>query len=109
MKPQAALTLFELFLAQRGLNRANLVPKQGVPAMLEFYKNERADGCRFEKDGDMLLFQWGVHNWGKGEFFDLNITRQLILEDRCEDDDIWQLRLTFKYAPTRELRSLPRV
>ena len=46
----------------------------------------------------MLLFQWGSHDWGKGRHFELDITRQFITDDG-EDEDIWQLSLTFVYPP----------
>jgi hypothetical protein len=55
-----------------------------------------------DQDGDMLLFQWGTYDWGNGEFFDLNITRQVIVGD----ESIRQLSLTFRYAPNQELTTL---
>lgn len=58
-----------------------------------------------EADGDMLLYQWGIYNWGNGECFELNITRQLMLNEG-EDNDIRQLSLTFKFNPTDLLRGL---
>jgi hypothetical protein len=54
----------------------------------------------------MLLFQWDTHNWGQGQFFNLDITRQLIIDGVAEDDNIWQLSLTFKFTPTDALRDL---
>jgi hypothetical protein len=68
--------------------------RDGIEAMLEFYRTERADDCSLDDDGDMLLFQWGTYDWGQGPEFELDITRQLIRGDG-EDDDIWQLSLTF--------------
>jgi hypothetical protein len=52
----------------------------------------------------MLLFQWGTRDWGKGEAFEYNLTRQLTPGD--DDADIWQLRLTFRFAPSPERRAL---
>jgi hypothetical protein len=108
MKPETAETEFEKVLAQRALDRTRLTAEQGVPAMLAFYRDERADGCRFEDDADMLLYEWGTYNWGRGEFFELSITRQLIHDGSGEDEDIWQLGLTFKFSPTHPLRALGR-
>jgi hypothetical protein len=108
MKPEAAATEFEKFLAQRALDRTRLTAEQGVPAMLAFYSDERADGCRFDRDADMLLYEWGTYDWGSGEFFELSITRQLIHDSSGEDEDIWQLGLTFKFSPTHPLRTLGR-
>jgi len=120
MKPDNAKNEFQEYLGRNGLNKNTLTPKLGISAMLAFYREVRADGCRFEDDGDMLLFQWGTFNWGDGEWFELDITRQLIFagidgdgdddyEDEDEDevdDEIWQLSLTFKYPPTSTLRLL---
>jgi hypothetical protein len=106
MKPESAAIEFERFLAQRALDRTRLTPEQGVQAMLAFYREERADGCRFESDADMLLYEWGTYDWGPGEFFDLSITRQLAHDSSGEDEDIWQLQLVFKFSPTDPLRAL---
>ena len=106
MRPNDAQSEFQDRLDRSGLDRDTLTPKSGIPAMLAFYREERAEGCPLEDDGDMLLFQWGTYNWGQGEWFDLNITRQLISGESGEDEDIWQLSLTFKYKPTSALRML---
>jgi hypothetical protein len=55
--------------------------------------------------GDMLLYQWGTYDWGDGESFELDITRQLIFGE-AEDENIFQLSFTFKFVPTTELRRL---
>ena len=70
--------------------------------MLSFYRDVRADQCPLDEDADMLLYQWGTYDWGQGRSFELNITRQLIFNASGEDDDIWQLSLTFKYVPSSE-------
>jgi hypothetical protein len=105
MKPETAATEFVEFMARRALVRADLTAQQGVPAMLAYYKEERAEGLSFENDADMLLYEWGTYDWGRGEFFELGITRQLILNDG-DDEDIRQLRLTFAFSPTNALRDL---
>jgi len=48
----------------------------------------------------------GGSDWGEGEWFELEITRQFILGGEVDDDNIRQLSLTFKYAPTEELREI---
>ena len=73
--------------------------------MLSFYREVRAERCRIDKDGDMLLYQWGTYDWGDVELFEFDITRQLIVGDG-EDEDIFQLSLTFKFPPTGSLRQL---
>jgi hypothetical protein len=106
MQPENAAIEFVELMLQRGLDRASLTVEQGVSAMLAFYRDVRADGCSFESDADMLLYQWGTYDWGRGEFFELNVTRQLIHDGSGEDEDIWQLGLTFKFTPTGPLRGL---
>ncbi len=73
--------------------------------MLEFYEQDAVDGCRNDGQGDMLLYQWGTYDWGDGESFELDITRQLIFGEG-EDEDIFQLSLTFKFVATTELRQI---
>ncbi len=84
---------------------ASLVPAEGIDLMLDFYRDERAEGGCLDDEGDMLLYQWGTDDWGEGEFFELDITRQFITGDE-EDDNIRQLSLTFKFPPDKELRRL---
>jgi len=99
MKPDAAKTRFLERLAAAGLALDTLTPAAGVEAMLAYYTEERAAGCRFEADGDMLLFQWGTHTWyGRDPAFEVNITRQLNPDDD-EEDELLQLSLTFRYPP----------
>ena len=105
MEPKNAKAAFQSHLFGASLQLNRMTPAQGIDAMLSFYRNERADGCSFDKDADMLLFQWGMYDWGDGEFFDFDITRQLIF-DGSEDENIWQLSLTFKFATTDDQRNL---
>lgn len=73
--------------------------------MVSFYRDVRVEKCSVEADEDMLLFQWGTYDWGKGEFFELKITRQL-MQSNGDDDEIWQLSLTFKFDPNDSTRDL---
>ena len=47
----------------------------------------------------------GTYDWGDGDHFELDITRQFIFGDG-EDEDIWQFHVTFRFAPTEELTKL---
>jgi len=49
---------------------------------------------------------WGTYDWGTGEQFAFNLTRQLIVCEDAEDEDIWQLSLTFEFEADNELRAL---
>jgi len=84
---------------------ATLKVSDGIALMLNFYQDERVEGCEVD-DSDMLLYQWGTYDWGKGAAaYEVDITRQLI-GPGFEDEDIFQLSLTFKFAPTIELRAV---
>lgn len=99
MKPDAAKTRFLERLGAAGLSLDTLTPAAGVEAMLAYYLEEPAAGCRYEADGDMLLFQWGTYTgYGRDRAFEVSITRQLNPDDD-EEDEMRQLRLTFRYAP----------
>jgi hypothetical protein len=103
LKPTASKKRFLQVLGAKSHKLASLSPVDGIAVMLDWYREERADGCDLRQGGDMLLYQWGCYDWGEGEFFELNITRQFI-DGAGEDEDIRQLLLTFKYKPTAPLR-----
>ncbi|WP_334367562.1 hypothetical protein [Bradyrhizobium sp. AZCC 1578] len=48
----------------------------------------------------------GTFDWGTGEQFTFSLTRQIIVYEDAEDDDIWQLSLTFEFEADDDLRSL---
>lgn len=56
--------------------------------------------------GDMFLFQWGVYDWhdGHGERFEIDITRQFVINTPSGDyDHMEQLRCSFYYEPTAQV------
>jgi len=73
--------------------------------MCSFYKDVRCDDVALDRDGHMLLFQWGTYDWGKGKHFKVDITRQLI-RGGGDDEDIWQLHLTHCFLPSDVLSGL---
>ena len=108
LKPQNARQEFEEILRGRGLHERDLNPADGCEALFDFYRDKRPNGRVFEQheDADMLLFQWGTYDWGTGEQFAFNLTRQLIVCEDAEDEDFWQLSLTFEFEADNELRAL---
>lgn len=106
--PQNARQEFEAILRSRGLHEHDLNLIDGCEAVFAFYRDQRPSGRVFEQheDADMLLFQWGTFDWGTGEQFAFNLTRQIIVYENAEDEDIWQLSLTFEFEADDELRSL---
>ncbi len=104
MRAREAKTEFENFLSRRGLALASMTPSAALDAMTAFYRDVRADDCDMRADGDMLLCEWGTHDWGAGPRFEFDVTRQL--SPGAEDEDIWQLRLCLRFAPDDGLRAL---
>ena len=104
MKPELCKEAFIDRLRQGGLELSSLSPTDGITAMLDFYASERAEGCPLETDSDMLLYQYGTYGGygGEAKSFEFDITRQFIMGEG-EDDDIWQLSLTYKFAPSEPL------
>jgi hypothetical protein len=105
MKVKRAKQEFEKLIRRSGERVESMSPARGLEMMLAFYGSVRFDDVDLAADGDMLLYQWGTYDWGEGESFEFDITRQLIL-GIGEDEDIFQLSLTFKFMPTVALRQL---
>ena len=107
MKPSQSAVAMRSFLTSRGLSVANLSAPQLIENTLAFYRSVRASGLANSPDADMLLFQWGVFDWGKGASFELDLTRQFISAGGSGDDAISQLRCTAHFVPSPELRAIP--
>ena len=67
-----------------------LAPREAFGLMIDFFANWGALEVDVDKDGDGLLFQWGTYDWSNtgSPKFDLNLTRQLIVSTRDDDDDL---------------------
>jgi len=87
MKPTEAKEEFERFVAEAGATVSEFKPIDAIRLMLDFYQQERAEGCDLPADGDMLLFQWGTN-------------------DVDEEENTTQLSLTCYFPPTPELEAL---
>ena len=105
--PENARQEFEKFLSGKRLHQRDLTLADGCEAVFDFYRDLRPRGRVFEqvKGSDMLLFQWGTYDWGTGEHFSFNLTRQLI-GDGPVDNAMRQLGLTFEFRPLNELRAV---
>jgi len=69
---------FLRYAAGRGESLPKMTPSRALESMLSFYGDIRADECDVAGDGDMLLFQWGTYDWGDGDHFEFDITRQFV-------------------------------
>lgn len=94
------------FLTRRGLTASTVTVPQMIESMLEFYRSVRASGLANDTQSDMLLYQWGVFDWGHGPQFEIEMTRQCILAGAGGDDAISQLRFTAYFSPTNELQAI---
>ena len=106
MNPSESKACLEQFVADSGHSIATLTAADATRVMLAFYRQVRAAGCPLDEDGDMVLFQWGVHDFGEGETYRYDITRQFILAGSDGDDGMSQLSLTVHYPVTDTLRAL---
>lgn len=107
MSPDTSAAAFESFLLQRGIQLSSMDIPQLVESALSFYEIVKASSLAEGSGTDMLLFQWGVYNWGQGEHFEFDITRQFVSADGEDDDAISQLRCTAYFEPLPALRALP--
>lgn len=106
LKPADSARALEQFFAKRGPTISKLTVPQLVDGVLAFYREVPASGLIQEPQADMLLYQWGVFDWGKGANFEFDITRQFISAGLFGDDGISQLRCTALFTPTPALRSI---
>ena len=77
--------------------------------VVSLYEKYRIEGTEIEEDGDMLLFQWGTYDWGKGNFFEVDLTRQTTLALDDPDDaseSMRQLSTTLLFTPTSETQEI---
>lgn len=107
MKPSDSLEYFQEFITQAGYEVEKLTASTAIKLMLAFYRQARAENCPLDNDGDMVLFQWGVYDWGKGEFFHYDITRQFMMPVDEDYDEITQLRLTLYFPALESSRQAP--
>lgn len=109
MVRETAEEVLEQRIGQRGTTLPELTLAQGIRLMRDFYRDVRADDCKLDEDGDMLLFQWGTYDWGDGRSFQCDITRQFIgaqPEDEYEDPPMSQLSLTFHFPPSAQFDAI---
>jgi hypothetical protein len=105
VKPESIDEAFLRFLEDQRVDY-QASPDAAFRAMLTFYRDERASGCNVDDDADMLLFQWGIYDWGNGEHLEIDIARQVMIPGKEDDDAIWQLHLTYRCRPNSSDRDL---
>jgi hypothetical protein len=106
LAPDSSADEFASAVAASGLAIDTLDVNAAVRQVLDFYRTRRCAGCDLDADGDMLLFQWGVFDWGEGPSFQFDLTRQFTAADADGDESMSQLSLTLHFAPSDDLRAL---
>jgi hypothetical protein len=106
MQPADSQNRLEHLITSGGRTLATLTAAEAIRFMLAFYRDVRADNCPLDEEGDMLLFQFGAYNWGEGETYNYDITRQFIVSGSEGDDGMSQLCLTVHFTVTDTLRAI---
>ncbi len=110
MKSSEALSTLTAMLTAAGLKLASPSVADLSKALTVFrdFSEIPVDDVNKAEDGDMVLLQYGTYNWGSGEFFEVDLVRQLMApgeEDEEDDNLIFQLHCTFRFEPTESLRA----
>jgi hypothetical protein len=94
-------------VAEGGATVSEFKPIDAVRLMLDFYEQERVEGCHLHTHGDRLLFQWGTRDCGPaGRHFEFTLIRQLVDREAGDGEHSTQLALTCYFPPTAELAAL---
>lgn len=93
---------FLSFVADHGTLLERMRPQDLVLLGCAFYEAVRATDARpvSEEFADALLFQWGTQERIPGycdAYFFIDLTRQFISVDGCDDDAIFQLSCQLQY------------
>src|SRR5262245_56106917 len=84
VKPRRAGIALEFFARDQGVALRRLDAQGVAKLMLEFYRSVPVSGLVPEAEADMLLVQWGVFDFGHGEWFEFDVTRQFLELDTTE-------------------------
>jgi hypothetical protein len=107
MRPEESQTAFEHFIRAMHGEIQSLSLPDSVDCFLRFYAEVHASRVTNEtENGDVLLFQYGSYDFGKGLDFHFDLTRQFISEEAADDGAISQLHLTFLFAPSDEFHAV---
>lgn len=109
MQASEAKQTFLSMVADRKLALGEVTASTAMDLMLRFYAERRAtDVVGLDEDGDMVLYEWGVFDWGDGPRFQFGLTRQFVLGGEVGDDAISQLALVLHYEASAEATALGR-
>lgn len=90
----------------RGTALDTLPVADALELMMAFYREVDITDLAPPPD-DALKFSWGVINRGEGEHFEVNLARVLTTRREAAPPLVRALELTYRFAPTTELRTIP--
>jgi hypothetical protein len=98
--PQLEDELAALVQATRDVAGAAAFPS-AFAWIAERYRHDRLSGTDLAEDGDVLLYQWGVLDWGDGLHATIDLTRQVLRAAASPggDPSVWQLHCCFRFPP----------
>lgn len=109
MTSDQALDRLNALLDAAGVDRAAPTPED-VPrtwAVMRAFAAEPVENADpVEEDGDGILAQYGTYDWGDGEHYTVDMTRQFCFSEDGEYAGMAQLQCTFECAPTDALRAV---
>ena len=103
MNKRSITASFKQYLKDQKLKEKDLTLASLPDVFLDYYRTVPFETADVENDGDMLLFEYGIFDWGQGEYFQIGLTRQLIEQhddEEEEEDHMYQLRVTLFFRPT---------
>ena len=103
--PSSSMDALQLYAASHGWKGGPLNASLLTTIALGFYRDVSFNGLSSDQ-GDRLLYQWGIYDWGQGKSFEFDISRQFTLSGASGDEAISQLRLTAHYQPTDALMAI---
>lgn len=106
INPETAKKVFKERLEGADKAISSLTLKDGISAMISYYRDVRMDGCALADDEDIVLFHWGSFLGGPEECFEVAVARQLIIDGDTDNEAIWQLTLSFDFPLSEGLATL---
>jgi len=100
---------FRNFVKGRGVNFNHFSPFELPDLFIAYYTEVQFDEIAGEENGDLVLFQYGIFDWGDGRYFELDFTRQLTQTFPNDvDHQMYQQHVTFYYDPAHfeEIKTL---
>ena len=97
IKPENSIKEFNQLLKKSKISYNEISVENLIQQQIMFYKEKRVKKVSYENDGDMILVQWGIYDWGAGKYFEFDIARQYIEIDKDGDDAISQFHTTLYF------------